>query len=175
MSEETTDEVVMRAAFESKLEALLSSTQNSTTLISEDIYQQYVAETKEAKERRRNVLELNVKHYLRLNRFDVMMVGDNDKLIKKQEDSSSIIYYCPVKEMFDVLHLAKLGHKREKAMEMELKRKYCNITREVTKLYLSLCQPCGQKKKSKEKGLVVKPMVMYELNSRCQVSLKHSL
>ncbi|KAJ8875458.1 hypothetical protein PR048_023353 [Dryococelus australis] len=75
--------------------------------------------------------------------------------------------------MFDTIECAyhKLGHKKEKAMDVALKRKYSNITREVINEYLNLCEPCTLKKKAKGKGFVVKPMAMSELNSRCQVNI----
>ncbi|XP_050307832.1 KRAB-A domain-containing protein 2-like [Anthonomus grandis grandis] len=75
--------------------------------------------------------------------------------------------------MFDILHDAHLaiGHRGKHRMESECKKKYKNITRDVIKLYLRLCEGCQKKLKSAKKGLVVKPMVFSEMNSRCQVDL----
>ncbi|KAL4136213.1 hypothetical protein QTP88_007766 [Uroleucon formosanum] len=56
-------------------------------------------------------------------------------------------------------------------MLFELDKKYKNITQADVKLYLNLCIPCQQKKKSQKKGIVVKPMVFNNLNSRCQIDL----
>lgn len=56
-------------------------------------------------------------------------------------------------------------------MDSELKRKYCNIRRQIIKVYLLLCQQCQLKKKVKRKGLVVRPILTSEMNSRCQVDL----
>ncbi|KAJ8891786.1 hypothetical protein PR048_004339 [Dryococelus australis] len=50
-------------------------------------------------------------------------------------------------------------------------KKYSNITREVINVYLNPCELCTLKKKVKGKVFVVKPMVMFELNSPCQVDL----
>ncbi|XP_050303513.1 SCAN domain-containing protein 3-like [Anthonomus grandis grandis] len=56
-------------------------------------------------------------------------------------------------------------------MDSELKRKYCNITRQIIEVYLLLCKECQLKKKVQRKGLVVKPILTNEMNSRCQVDL----
>ncbi|KAM0724672.1 KRAB-A domain-containing protein 2 [Formica fusca] len=144
--------------------------------MSGDRYNEIVQDTKEAREEKRNGISLSAKDYRRLKRFDVISIGDNEKLIHATEEShSEIKYYCRIEEMFDIIESAhhKLGHKKEKAMEVELKRKYCNIAREIINAYLNLCQPCALKKKAKGKGVVVKSMVMSdcELNSRCQIDL----
>lgn len=56
-------------------------------------------------------------------------------------------------------------------MDAQLKTKYCNISRGIIDTYLSLCEQCQLKKKVKRKGLVVKPILTNEMNSRCQVDL----
>ncbi|XP_050529731.1 KRAB-A domain-containing protein 2-like [Daktulosphaira vitifoliae] len=56
-------------------------------------------------------------------------------------------------------------------MNAEVKKKYKNITQEAVSIYLKFCESCQSKQKSKNKGLVIKPMVFSEMNSRCQVDL----
>ena len=56
-------------------------------------------------------------------------------------------------------------------MEAELKKKYCNVTRQVTDLYLALCEQWQLKKKTPKRGLVVHPILSHYMNSRCQVDL----
>nr|XP_022909463.1 SCAN domain-containing protein 3-like [Onthophagus taurus] len=53
----------------------------------------------------------------------------------------------------------------------ELSTRYKNITRHDVELYLQLCEPCQQKQKGIKKGIVVKPILSSEFNSRCQVDL----
>ena len=55
--------------------------------------------------------------------------------------------------------------------EAELKKKYCNITRQVIHLYLALCEHCQLKKKIPKRGLVVRPIFSHYMNSWCQVDL----
>ena len=56
-------------------------------------------------------------------------------------------------------------------MEKELKRKYKYITKEIITMYLRLCKPCQTKLSNPKKGLVSKPLIFKEFNSRCQVDL----
>lgn len=43
--------------------------------------------------------------------------------------------------------------------------------REAYMIYLSLCEACELKKARVKKGLVIKPILSKELNSRCQIDL----
>jgi len=54
-------------------------------------------------------------------------------------------------------------------MEVELKKKYCNVTRQIINLFL--CEQCQLKKKIPKHGLVVQPILSDYMNSRCQVDL----
>jgi len=56
-------------------------------------------------------------------------------------------------------------------MEAELKKKYCNVPRQVIDLYLALCEQCQLKKKTPKRGLVARPILSHYMNSRCQVDL----
>ena len=56
-------------------------------------------------------------------------------------------------------------------MIKETQTKYKNITAESIMLYLSFCVPCFKKSKVPKKGLVNKPMLFSEMNSRAQVGL----
>ena len=56
-------------------------------------------------------------------------------------------------------------------MEVELKKKYCNVTGHVIDLYLALCEQCQLKEKTPKRGLVVRLILSHYINSRCQVDL----
>jgi hypothetical protein len=91
-----------------------------------------------------------------------------------ENDNSNIRYYCKTEELFDVVETANgiIGHKRTRGkrhcfvcdsqkhffissflnfcfflsvMEAVLKKKYCNITRQVIDLYLALCVQCAER------------------------------
>lgn len=165
----------MRESFYTKLEELMSKKYHTSQnfIIDEPRYEEIIREVKDAIEKRKNGLSLTSKDYRRINRFDVINIGHKEMLIEKPTgETTDINYFCRIDQMYDTIHSAHLrvGHKKEKAMEVELKKTFCNITREVIKIYLDLCEPCALKKKSKSKGLVVvKPIIMSESNSRCQV------
>lgn len=167
----------MEELFYTKLEDLMAKKDGLVSrnfLIDEPRYEQIIREVQEAKGKKKNLLPLTSKDYRRINRFDVINIGDKELLIEKtSREMTDIKYYCRIEQMYSTIHSAHLrvGHKKEKAMEAELKKKFCNLTREVIKIYLDLCEPCALKKKSKSKGLVVKPMIMTALNSRCQVRI----
>ena len=67
-------------------------------------------------------------------------------------------------------HLA-IGHGGRNRMMKETQTKYKNITAESIMFYLSLCVPCLKKSKVPKKGLVMKPLIFSEMNSRAQVDL----
>ena len=152
----------MRAEFEQRLWELISKKKDRSLLLSDERYLEIVNETKVALQRKRDGLELSSKQYRRLKRYDLLTIGEKDKLVNKEHlgNQSGLIFYCATSEMYDIIHTAHLqiGHKREKAMENEIKNKYFNVTREVIHIYLDLCQSCALKKKAKSKGLVVKPL-----------------
>ena len=98
-----------------------------------------------------------------------------------EKDDSNIRYYCKTEELFDVLETAhvNIGHKRTRGkrrrfvcgsqkhffvssflnscfflsvMEAEMKKKYCNVTRQLIDLYLALCEQCQLKEKTPKRG-----------------------
>jgi len=56
-------------------------------------------------------------------------------------------------------------------VEAKLKNKYSNVTRQVTDLYLALCEQCQLKKKTTKRELVVCPILSHYMNSWCKVDL----
>lgn len=107
----------------------------------------------------------------RLKRFGVLKIGDVEKLIARNE--GNIKYYLPADELYDVIDAAHVavGHGGRDRMLAETSKKYANVTKEMIGLYLSMCDVCQQKKTKKKRGLVSKPILHSEMNSRCQVDL----
>lgn len=138
----------MRTEFERKVYELLETKKDRSILFNDERYKQLIEETKAAKHRKQNGLSIPSKYYRRLKRFDVITDGENEKLIHRIKGAGlKPVFFCPIGEFYDVLEAThiKLGHKREKAMEAELKLKYCNIIREVIRFYLDLCPICALK------------------------------
>jgi hypothetical protein len=106
--------------------------------------------------------------------YDILVVQNKEKLIVPiKEATSDIIYYVVDEEIFDILQSihVSIGQGGRDRMLRETRKKYKNITQNEVKLFLELCQPCQQKLKGPKKGIVVKPLLFKEMNSRCQVDL----
>ena len=74
-------------------------------------------EVKKAQILRKNNQPLTSKYYRRLKRYDVMKVGDTQKLTESgsgENDDSNIRYYGKTEELLDILETAdvNIGHKR---------------------------------------------------------------
>ncbi|XP_043475014.1 KRAB-A domain-containing protein 2-like [Leptopilina heterotoma] len=112
------------------------------------------------------------RQYRRLNRYDILEVAGVCKLIKKC-NNGEVKYFAPLEEVFEILTLAHMGtgHGGRDRMLSETSKKYENITREVVRIFLSMCETCHQKKVKRKRGLVSKPILHKEMNSRCQVDL----
>ena len=84
------------------------------------------------------------------------------------------MYYVSIEETYDVIKRAHLatGHGGRDRMLKELRKKYTNITQLALQLFKSLCEECQKKRtRSVTKGVVVRPILSHEFNSRGQVDL----
>ena len=93
--------------------------------------------------------------------------------IKEIEGNSSINYYVRREDIFGVIYDAHLaiGHGVRNRTIKETQTKYKNIIAESIMPYLSLRVPCLKKSKVLKKGLVIKPVIFSEMNSRAQLDL----
>lgn len=64
-----------------------------------------------------------------------------------------------------------MGHGGRDRMLAVTSKKYANVTKEMICIFLSMCEVRQQKKVKKKKGMVSKPILHTEMNSRCQVDL----
>ncbi|XP_039312990.1 KRAB-A domain-containing protein 2-like [Solenopsis invicta] len=131
-----------------------------------DEYDKLLAESEEAKA----AIKKTPLQYRRVKRFDVFEIGGTKKLISKDEP---VKYYLPAEEIYDVIESAHIAvrHGGRDRMKKETSRKYANITNEMINIFLSMCETCQQKRSKRKKGLVSKPILHSEMNSRCQVDL----
>jgi hypothetical protein len=76
-------------------------------------------------------------------------------------------------QLYDIIHevYLSIGHGGRNRMEHEINKKYKNITRDIIMLYLNNCESRKKKGSTAKKGLVVKPIISSEINSRCQIEL----
>lgn len=109
------------------------------------------------------------------DRYEVLLCGDIERLIKKREKlDDPVLYYVTIEETFDVINRAHLatGHGGRDRMAKHLHEKYANITMESLTLFKDSCTQCQEKKKRPIcKGVVVRPILTKEFASRGQVDL----
>lgn len=154
-----------KTKFELKLKEITKS--ECSNLISDTRYDELIKEVEQAKVNSTKTTS----EYRRLNRFDVLTIGESKKLIvPPSKTNGDIIYFVKFNEMFDILHMAHINCGRNR-MEHSIKQKYKNITRDIILLYLQLCEICNEKHAQPKKGLVIKPILSKTFNSRAQVDL----
>lgn len=135
----------LKQEFNDKLEKLLSRKKsNSAYFINEARYEDFIKEIKEIKSKYHKDFD----DYKMLASYDVLEINGREKLIKPDdENGSGVKFYVATNELFGVLHTIHLlfNHANKDVMETELKTKYCNVSKEVIKIYLGCCKTCNGK------------------------------
>ncbi|XP_023214332.1 KRAB-A domain-containing protein 2-like, partial [Centruroides sculpturatus] len=160
----------MNNRFNNRLNELIEEKGENNQIFTKSAYLSMIRKVKESKMKVTSKLP---EEYQRLRRYDVVSIGNLEKLIMPVKEDNAIKYYVHTEEIFQILHDAHIaiGHGGRNRMEKELSTKYKNITREMIIIYLNLCEICQKKKNVPKKGLVVKPILCNKMNSRCQVDL----
>jgi len=109
----------VKKSFNDKVKELNDSSSHRSLPLDDERYSNMLREVKEAQILRKNNQPLTPKHYRRLKRYDVMKIGDTEKLTESgsgENDDSNIRYYCKPEDLFDVLETAhvNIGHKMTK-------------------------------------------------------------
>ncbi|XP_043491623.1 KRAB-A domain-containing protein 2-like [Polistes fuscatus] len=162
--------IEMKQRFDDEVSKMRVNAARNSFFLTETSYQKLINDVQNAK----TTTKKESRDYKLLKRYDVIIIGKKSKLIYPlKEGVNTIQYYITDSELFHILHEAHLatGHGGRDKMSKELSTKYKNITRHDLELYIHLCEPCQKKKKGIKKGIVLKPMIMSEFNSRCQVDL----
>ena len=114
-------------------------------------------------------------NYYLLSKFEILLCGDVEKIIKQRADSSvPPLYYVTIEDTFDIIKRAHLstGHGGREGMIKELQKKYANIPTQSIELFMSLCEECQKKRKRPmTMGVVVRPILSKYFSSRGQVNL----
>lgn len=160
----------MKQRFNDWFNELMISKGQNTQIFTKSAYLEMIQKVKISKCK---LTDKKPEDYQRLRRFDVMNIQNIEKLIVPVKDDNVIRYYTHTEEIFDILHEAHvaIGHGGRNRMEKELNLKYKNITREMIVSYINFCVSCQTKHNIPKKGLVVKPILCKEMNTRCQVDL----
>lgn len=137
----------MKNEFNDKLNKLISRKKSkSINFINESRYQEFITELKVIKSKEYKTFE----DYKMLSNYDILEVNGRDRLIKSTEHPSHIRFYVPLNELYGVIHTMHVlfNHAELNELDNQIKHKYCNVSREVIKIYLSCCNVC---KKTTEK------------------------
>ena len=113
--------------------------------------------------------------YYLLSKYEIFSCGKVDKLIKKRKNENDpILYYVPLEDVYSTILKAHVetGHGGRDKMKHYLSKKCANITRDMLEIFKSFCVLCQEKKnRPRVSGVVVKPILSSEFNSRAQVDL----
>lgn len=182
-----------RHVFQEKLQEIINKKQrdDNTNFFTQQDYATYLKETKQAQGKKLQIEEnkkrieeglppgprvtLTTKDGRRLQRFSVVTINGKEKLIVPIDSGNpqKMVFFVTIDEYYDLIlevHLAE-GHKGRNVLMPKLQATYKNIPREVVQLFLDLCPTCLLKKKTKKRGLTVKPMVFHQMNDRWQIDL----
>ena len=117
----------------------------------------------------------SVEEYNASKRFDMLSIGDVEKLVKKRKtEDEPILYFIPSEELYSKIqeiHVQQ-GHGGINKMMAHLKKRYANITQRAVQLFISLCEECERRRnKGSSRAFVIKPIRSSDMNSRGQVDL----
>jgi len=105
----------VKKIFNDKMKELNDASSHRSLFLDNEHYNNTLRGVKEAQILRKNNQPLTSKHYRRLKRYEVMKIGDTQKLTESSsgENDSNIRYYSKTEELFDVLETAhvNIGHK----------------------------------------------------------------
>ena len=172
---ETNNEVFSKekTLFHERLASVLEKKKDNSKIMSKQRYNQMIDKVKLSKQKGKGDGK-NPADYNILKRYDIIVVGGSEKLVAPiNGEDASVQYYVQVDEIYDILndtHLS-IGHGGRTRMLKEIQKIYRNITVEQIMLFLNLCETCQKKANLKRKGLVIRPMISDEMNSRAQIDL----
>ncbi len=116
----------------------------------------------------------NDEYYL-LRTFGIVDVLTEKLLIEKLENlDSQVKYYVYIEQLFKIIHETHLfiGHYGINATDLAIGEKFVNVPRELIKKYVENCDLCLKKKaKQPRNGLVFKPIISDDFNSRSQMDM----
>ncbi|KAL4130765.1 hypothetical protein QTP88_008156 [Uroleucon formosanum] len=111
--------------------------------------------------------------YYLCRKYDLIEVGNVKHIIlKPKTKTENIIYVVPYENYFEKIeesHKAT-GHGGRDKVEQNLKNKY-NIPRIAIQIFINLCTTCNNKKSKPCKGVVIKPILSADFNSRGEIDL----
>lgn len=133
----------MKTEFNNKLEIYLKRKKSNAHLITRENYNEFINEVKELQNKRDKKFD----DFKILTHYDVLEVNGRERLIMPVDGVNSVKFYVATDELFGVLHTMHLlyDHADKDVMDREIKTKYCNVSKEAIKIYLTCCNFCKNK------------------------------
>lgn len=134
----------MKEEFNEKLKKLMSRKKSDNVhFLSDAKYQDIVDEVKSLKDKDSK----SYHEFFTLQNFDFIEINGKHRLIKPKDAYNSTKYYLRLDELFGALHTMHLLHNHNDLNDLNdrIKERYCNISKEVVKMYVSCCQICMNK------------------------------
>lgn len=154
-----------------KMKDITDAKRNNTVNFTKEKYERIVSIIEGAKGKEKKSRE----EYQYCRRYAVAMINGCPKLVVPDNGVApeNLKYYVHECDIFEILYDNHLncGHGGRDKMVAKLNANYKNITREIINIFLKCCEICLMKAKTLRKGLVVKPILSKEFNSRAQVDL----
>lgn len=111
----------LKLRFNDNLQKVICNSNDRSNIFTGERYDQILAEVKEAKLCKSNGDTISSKQRRRLKRYDILKIGQSEKLIERRTDQTSEFrYFCTTDELFDIVHSAHIGtgHKRMQGMSL---------------------------------------------------------
>ena len=145
---------------------------NNVKALSRDRYNIILQQVKSAK---CNTAGKSQEDHKLMKRYDIISIGDIEKLIKKRvNEDDPLLYFVANEDLYDkmyVIHDA-IGHGGINKMQHHVKKKFVNITSNCIEIFVSLCDECeARRNKMSSRSLVHTPIRSTEFNCRGQVDL----
>ena len=99
----------------------------------------------------------------------VVDFGGSKKLMRRKTNLE-VVKRSEIFDRIHDVHIA-LGHAGRDKLVAEIGKKFFNIPHKVINVYLATCTTCEEKRNRPRKGIVVKPILTEDFNSRAQVDL----
>lgn len=131
----------LKNEFYTKLAKLIRRKSNSVFYLNRTKYEELIKEVSEVEKK----TSKDFGDFALLANYDVVEVNQRYKLTKPSEDSC-LMFYVTVDELFGVIHTMHVlyGHENKELYD-KIKTKYCNVSKEAVRIYLSCCKICNSK------------------------------
>ena len=146
----------------------MDSVLDASTKLWSDEYQQQVID---ALKLGRHGKSLSRANYHILLTFNLVSFGGVERVARKKNGK----YMITKNEALNVIRVMhqETGHSGERKTHKKIQAMYDNITRDVVREYINRCERCCEKRRKSEtaSGVIVKPILVKDLNERGQVDL----